>query len=145
MAEEVTGTGAHKRYLADPFQPVDIDRESEDWRMEWYASNHYPACIRWIQQWVRTMERDQRFSITITDHEELKTDPTGTIRKVLGTFGYDPEMANDESTMAPKAGVAHYRQGSNDEWRTRIPEHVQDWMNAMLPANLKQRFGWPDC
>lgn len=144
MAGEITGVNSHKRYLSDPFQPVDINGESEAWRMEWYAGNHYPACIRWIQQWVQAAERDRRFTISITDHEELKADRVGTLRKILATFGLDPDLATQDTTLAPKAGVAHYRQGSNDEWRMKIPAHVQEWMNAMLPVGLKQRFGWPD-
>ncbi len=144
MAREIQGGLAHRRYLTDPFEPVDIDTESEPWRMEWYAGNHYPACIRWILQWVRTAENDPRFIVNFTDHAELQSDRVGTLRSILVPYGCTSDSITEHTIPPPEPGKRHFRQGSNSEWRDLLPPHVQDWMNDMLPQQLKQRFGWPD-
>ena len=72
LANEVIGKLSHQRHLADPPLPKGFDDLPENIKYEWFATNHYPSCIRWIAQWLAVSQTDDRFSITFTDHSEFE-------------------------------------------------------------------------
>ncbi|MFC3226251.1 glycosyltransferase family 2 protein [Marinibaculum pumilum] len=145
MASELTGEGAFLRHLTDPLPPAGFDQWPLDRRLEWHAANHYPACLRWILQWVRVAEQDSRFSIGFTDQAVLRSAPLTVLRELLAHFGADPASVTETALRpAQREGIDHFRQGTNDEWRQLFPGAVQAWMNDLLPTQLRTRFGWPE-
>ncbi|MEQ8345372.1 MAG: glycosyltransferase family 2 protein [Sneathiellaceae bacterium] len=144
VAAELVGEHAFLRHLTDPLPPAGFaDLPLAD-RLEWHARNHFPACLRWLMQWLHVAEADPRFRIRFTDHEVLQADALTVFRDLLEHFGAPREQVTQASIRAPRQGVDHYRQGSNTEWRRVLPPAVQGWMNGLMPPALKARFGWPD-
>ncbi|MFC3231261.1 hypothetical protein ACFOGJ_28695 [Marinibaculum pumilum] len=142
LSNEVVGKLSHQRHLADPPLPKGFDELPEAIKFEWFATNHYPSCIRWIVQWLAVSQSDNRFNITFTDHSEFEKSNSGLIKIIVENFGksmhFDPQKIQE-----PEVGKAHFRRGLNDEWRDCFTPAIQKWMNSLLPQGLCAKFHWP--
>ena len=114
----------------------------ENIKYEWFATNHYPSCIRWIAQWLAVSQTDDRFSITFTDHSEFEKSNSGLIKIILENFSNNMHF-DLHKIQQPEVGKSHFRRGLNDEWRDCFTPALQKWMNSLIPQDQCAKFQWP--
>jgi hypothetical protein len=98
--------------------------------------------LNWIEGWIRASER---IDILFSTFEQFVTDRDEFIERYLDFYGADRRYFNREHALAQHAGTDyHFRKGATDEWKEALPKDMAERMSLLIPAHVKQRFGWVD-
>ncbi|MEM1445132.1 MAG: sulfotransferase domain-containing protein [Planctomycetota bacterium] len=131
--------------VAHPDLPGDyFDRSFED-RLQWQLEHHLPACVAWVRGWCEQADRgDSPLQIKFTTFADMKADPVRFFADLLGHYGIDANLLNQEALQAKRQeGTEHFRKGKLDEWRGVFTETQRTQATQAIDADLAERFDWP--
>jgi hypothetical protein len=126
-----------------PLPPQEFFEQPLSRQVEWMVEHYLPGCIQWIGEWLAVADgRVPGPAIHITSFEQMLQDEDALLRGTLEFFGIAPDRfakpARDDAMMA------HFRQGTADEWRTVYAPDQQAKAAGLIPDEWKRRFGWRD-
>jgi hypothetical protein len=96
------------------------------------------ARISWIQGWI---DAESELNIMFSTFEDFVRDRPAFMRRYLEFYGGDDKHFSWENAM--NAGGDHrFRAGRIGEWREVFPAKHADFLTAVIPLTMRQRFGW---
>lgn len=102
----------------------------------------YENAIGWISEWV---DAEPEIEILFSTHEQFVTGRAHFIERYLEFYSADRQHFSYEDAVRQNEGTDyHFRSGRTDEWRQVLDPDLADQLSAMLPGELKSKFGWPD-
>lgn len=127
-------TAEHKFYTKSVDGAADISQYVDNMIDSFYAD-----CINWLRAWKVVIEENPAIEILMLDHALLASCTKDYFSRIFNFYNItqpaDLELMN-------KTDEAHYRQGGNLEWRTTFNDEQLAQVNALLPSDLLQFFGW---
>jgi len=109
-------------------------------QIDWYIERAFSAYGEWIGNWTCAIDRGVLNGIVLS-FEELVANECIFFRRILEFLGIDPDrfkipgLPLDQST--------NFRLGRVDEWRDVFTRAQKARTAELLPAALRNRFGWP--
>lgn len=126
-------------HLYEP--PDDFESYPVEKKIDWAIDTHLARYVRWIQEWLAAVDSGKINALT-TDYNEMVRDESAFFRKVLGFYGIPEDRFQHPSLRLDDR--VNFRSGDPDEWRQVFSENQKERAAAMIPADLKARYGWPD-
>jgi hypothetical protein len=129
-----------------------------DWafpeRLRWQVENKLPTFVSWIEDWLQLVRDTRDVEFLVTDYQALCDDARGLLMQMLDFYGinYDPDWItmpavrvgkNNIYTMPDAKAQTGSQAGEVPAWVNAMPADVLQAANAMMPASLVERFGWP--
>ncbi|MEM1098479.1 MAG: hypothetical protein AAGH92_06775 [Planctomycetota bacterium] len=120
--------------------------QPETQRMDWVVQHHFPACIRWIQDWIAVADGQSTtagadgLSVYVTTYERFVADADGYFAEMLEFFGVAP--ARFQRVEVEKSKAMNFRKGQAGEWRG-CGDDLVGRMTEQMPDDWFDRFGWP--
>jgi hypothetical protein len=109
-------------------------------KIDWQIDHYLPQAIDWLVRWL-TVYDGREIPILLTDYRELSGDADRLCHRICSFYG----IAAEELRFVdiPKTIENHFRLADDEEWlRVLTPAQIER-VNALLPAELANRFGWP--
>ncbi|QVL57829.1 MAG: sulfotransferase domain-containing protein [Simkaniaceae bacterium] len=108
-------------------------------QLNWQIKHYFPACIDWIQNWVKASE-DESLNILFTTYEDFLANPKQFFMKIFDFYSISDSI--DMLPMLPKKSTYHFRKGKVDEWREAMTKSQQRKVTKMIPKELFDKFNW---
>ncbi|WP_372523374.1 glycosyltransferase [Sulfuricaulis sp.] len=124
-----------------PPLPDDFYRSDLASNIDWAIENWLPLLVQWVQDWVEAANQNGRPRIKFTHYEDLVVDRDKFVSDVLDFFSI-PHNRFFPPNIAPDPEI-HFRKGEIDEWTQVFSAAQIAAANALIPAALASRFGWP--
>lgn len=118
-------------------------------RLKWQVENKMPDFVRWIEGWLTLTEKDWGVEFLITDYGDLQKDGRALVTRILDFYRipYQPDWISMPTTEYGKNNIySNLKDEAADalpSWAKQMPADLLATANAMLPATLRDRFGWP--
>ena len=81
--------------------------------------------------------------INFTTFEEFVSNQDRFIERVVSIYGGSTAYFDKAAAITEHGGIDyHRRKGSIDEWRTRLSPGQVDAINALIPDEFWDLFGW---
>jgi hypothetical protein len=113
----------------DPRQALDVVIEA-----------FFSWALAWIVGWAQARDR---LDIRFTTFEEFVRDPGRFVDRLVALYGGDSRWFNrDAALREPTSADFHRRRGEIDEWRRRLDAEQTRRVNALIPDDLWNLFGW---
>jgi hypothetical protein len=109
-------------------------------KVDWQIDHYLPQAIDWLVRWLAVHDNGE-IPVLLTDYGELSGDADRLCRRICGFYG----IAVDGLRFVdiPKTIDNHFRLADDEEWlRVLDPAQIAR-VNALVPAELAARFGWP--
>jgi hypothetical protein len=136
MIHHVLRYDVNSRLKNSGFAERSMDERVED------MMDSYLRSIEWLQGWAAA---EKELNILFSTFEELAADRDAFVRRYLEFYGAPMDYFNSAHALTMHDNIDyHFRSGRTDEWREVFSPHTADRLSALLPASLKQRFGWAD-
>ena len=121
---------------------ADYFRSSVEERVEHHIGD-FPKLVQWIRSWKDAAENTTHgLQVLITRHEDLRRDVSAFFDRACAFFEVDRRLFTSELIAPPRRGDLHFRKGEADEWRRVFSAEQRGRLNAMLPDDLLEYFGW---
>lgn len=108
-------------------------------QLNWQIKYYFPACIEWIQNWVKASE-DESLNILFTTYEDFLANPQQFFRKIFDFYSISESI--DMLPTLPKEATYHFRKGKTNEWREVMSKRQQRKVTKMIPKELFDKFNW---
>ncbi|MCB1072318.1 MAG: sulfotransferase domain-containing protein [Chlamydiia bacterium] len=108
-------------------------------QLAWQIDHYFPACVKWIQDWVEA-SRDDNLEILFTTYELFVENPKEFYTQIFDF--YHISSAIDKLPCLPKEEIYHYRKGENEEWRKLMTKSQQKKVTKLIPKELFTKFNW---
>jgi hypothetical protein len=126
-----------------PAPSVDLVTAPIESQLDWYIEQHLPAWVRWIEAWVALADQPLQREILLTDYDELVRDEERHLRRILAFAGV-PQLRFVMPRLERSMEATTFRKGDPGEWLTVFSAAQRERAASLVPAALKNRFGWPD-
>jgi len=94
--------------------------------------------LNWIQGWI---DAESELDIMFSTFEDFVRDRPAFTRRYLEFYGGHDEHFSWDNAM--NAGGDHrFRTGRIDEWREVFPSKRAEFLTAVIPTPMRNRFGW---
>jgi hypothetical protein len=121
--------------------PSDYLEWSSERQLDWLVDNWLQVITDWIIGWARAPELDCfKTRILYTTFEDLVQDQSAFFRRILDFYGIDHDLFVEPTR---ERGVANYRQGLTDSWRSVLSPAQKRKAAEIVPAWLLEKFAWP--
>jgi hypothetical protein len=120
--------------------PDDFLRWSLHRQLDWHIDRHLVSLVAWLRQWIAQDGGPGAMRILWTTYDEIVTDESGLVRRILRFYGIAPERF----PVRPPAKTAdnHFRSGNPDEWKTVLTAAQQARCLAIIGRDVLDHFGW---
>lgn len=123
--------GYHQLVLnADHLKMSDEDRRKH------LIDNTFPIFTRWLQDWLKLIDRDPDLNYLVLNHEDLKTNESEYFRRIMDFYGVSAPLITVEKTEN-----SHFRRGDNSSWRATFTPSEITRLNELMPSSFWIRFG----
>jgi hypothetical protein len=94
--------------------------------------------LNWIQGWI---DAESELNVMFSTFEGFVRDRPAFTRRYLEFYGGHEEHFSWENAMNA-GGDHHFRAGRLDEWREVFPSKRAEFLTAVIPTTMRDRFGW---
>jgi hypothetical protein len=98
----------------------------------------YFSRLNWIQGWV---DAESELNVMFSTFEDFVRDRPAFTRRYLEFYGGHEEHFSWENAMNA-GGDDRFRAGRIDEWREAFPSKRAEFLTAVIPIAMRDRFGW---
>ncbi len=115
-----------------------------DWTLEqkldYQIDNWLPSLVTFLQQWV-DVKQSAEMDVLFTDFTLMRDNP-GAFFDDIGTFFHMPVRGDLVGTHSELSSQTHFRKGLTDEWKSVFTPAQIERASGIIPAELKNIFGW---
>jgi tetratricopeptide (TPR) repeat protein len=123
--------------------PEDYERLPFAAQLDWQIAHRLPEIVDFIAGWVSAaVDPTLSTRILLSTQEELARDPVVFFNRLLRFYDI-PEDAFTHPAR-PQAGQQNYRGGATTEWQRVFTADQIARATRAIPAELIERFGWPE-
>ena len=107
---------------------------SMEQQMDHFIDTFYVPAVEWIRGWLHHIPNSD---FLLKTHEELLESEPGYLQSVLQYYGISGDVAPVQRNKS-----THFRKGDNTSWQEELTPAQLERVNALLPDEWIDRFGW---
>ncbi|MCP5469408.1 MAG: hypothetical protein H7A36_02765 [Chlamydiales bacterium] len=112
-------------------------------KVNWQIDHFYKSAIHWTEEWVAFADSLEQGRALITEYDALRSAPLSFLRTLVTEFG-GKESHFKEKHLNQRFPNVHssFTTKHMTQWRELLTQEQQEYVNALLPKHLAERFHW---